>query len=298
MYTVGCAGGSGVACSRHDLWGPLLRDRVMRHTGGVGFPLRVEDVEAHTTPGHSLWSPVRPSLALPTSWWWDFFWHRAGFRQSYNKWGPAQVTTTLLGFTHGRLEFTTVRHLRLLDDIHTQATGYERLVRRSMVYDLKMIQTYYLYKDSVAEVFDELAIPPMEVEYLLSPMTGTSIDPRSFPDAAIALSDFPSQNPLSRVWELRQIQSLMMAVLDQIYDLRVDLTRELGERIGDHTVSLLPGAIRRSALDAHHEDRGDPGDPRRRIPTQTYPPLPKQPKEDGGPRMMPREAWGTIDFWR
>lgn len=281
----------------HALWHSLLRSTSHNgHTGGVGFPMPLEQVEALTSPGTMPWAPTRPSRAYYRQWWYDFYWHRHGFGQSYNKWGPEEVTATLLGFTRGRLDFTTVHHLEQLEAIHMHATGYERLVRRCMVDDLRMLEQYFFYVDSIDEAYNALGIDKIERQYLLSPFTGPAIKPRSFVDAANALKHFPSQNPLSRVWELRQIQALMIEVLEQILDLRADLTRELDERLGEHVVALLPGALSKFDKNAQLDERGHPGDPRR-IPEQTYPPMFKEPPDGGGPRMLPHEMLGNLDFW-
>lgn len=267
------------------------------HTGLVRFALSAAAAAVGTRPPDLRVRP-RPAQAPYTEWWTDFYWHKVMFRQSYNQWGLEHVYNVLMRFTNGQLEFTTFKDLRHLAEIHWNATDYEELFRRTMLVEMQTIKDYFPYDDARQQIWDAIGFKRGEVSYLLSLATGVAIEPRSFLDTKRALAHWPSQNPFSRLWELRQMQLLLLAVLGLIRDLRADLTLELAPRIGWDTLRSFAPDYTPQALADHREEYGEPGDLRRE-PRQIYPPMPREPKPGDGPRPYPHDliVKFNLDFW-
>ena len=227
----------------------------------------------------------RPAAAPPEEWWTDFFWHRAMFRQSYNRWSPEDVYNLLLQSTRGQLEFATVKDMQLLLQIQWDAARYEELYRRVMVGELYTIHRYFLKDPDRAMIYSAMGFERWEPSFLLRPTTGTPLDPRSLPDTRAALREWPSQNPISRLWEFRQVQLMVVAVLDQLMDVQMDLAQELAPRIGWDIIRSITKTVCPATLASHREERGEPGDPRRH-PKQTFAPLPREPRPGEGPQPL------------
>lgn len=228
-----------------------------------------------------------PARAPYTEWWIDFFWHRVMFKQSANQWLPEDVLGMVLRLTRSRTEFTTTQHLRVLIEAQRQASEYERLVRRAMAGELHTIKLYFPHPDSLNRIYHEFAFHKYEGAALLHPHNGRPIDPRSVPWIAKTLRGWPCQNPITRLWEMRQLQNLCNAVLWQISDARHDLVVELTGRVDPSVIEAIDWMSRGSGLKTYREERGDPGDPRRAIPVQTYTPLPREPTPETQLQPMP-----------
>lgn len=229
-----------------------------------------------------------PSRAHPNAWWTDFYWHRMMFKQSYNQWEIEDVWRLLLRFTRGRSEFTTPKHLIELRQIHRNATAYEALIRRAMVGDMRAVTLYYPSQQAQDQIYGELGLEFWEPRHILV-CSGTPIDPRSFVETRAVLVEWPAQNPISRLWEMRQLQRLLVEVLYQISDVRHDLTAELTSRLGLEAVQALDPLIFKTTVADHRRDRGEPGDPRRAPKRHTFPKLHPEPGPADSPRTLPHE---------
>ena len=78
---------------------------------------------------------------------------------------------------------------------------------------------------------------------------------------------------------------MVVAVLDQLMDVQMDLAQELAPRIGWDIIRSITKTVCPATLASHREERGEPGDPRRH-PKQTFAPLPREPRPGEGPQPL------------
>ena len=215
-------------------------------------------------------APLRPRAV--DDWVEDLYWHRHGFRQSQRKWDAEMVMRLACHRTRGRLSFTTVAHLRTLAGQLDQLRGYTGQIELAMGDPLRELRD--VCPDTWQSMLRVVDLPVIDARVILWSLTGTTLRDRTNPTVARALAQIPLPNPLSEIWELRQIYDLYSAAVELLEDTLLDLVEELSQTrpIAALQALLRPSLVGdlTSRLQLHHQTRGHPGDPRRAIPTQAY----------------------------
>ncbi len=203
----------------------------------------------------------------------DTRWHRRMFAQSRFRWTPQDALRVASRFSGGRLEFTTVKHLVLLDQAATDLFDYTDTVRLSLAGPVRAARD--AFGPSWLTVLPDVGLTEIEARLILA-AGSVHLDEPVSGDVSRVLRDLPLPNPLTQIWEIRQLQGMYLAAHGVLEDTFADLITELSERV---PLSLL--AARTSSLTARRLEqrletqaaaRGGPLDPRRRT-EQRFPAL-------------------------
>lgn len=208
-------------------------------------------------------------LARPhasTLWVDDVRWHRQMYGQSRFRWAPEDPLTIASRLTAGRLTFSTPRHLHQLEQALAVLSSHQARIAAALAPPLREVR--HEFGASWTEVLKEVALSPLEARIILwsCPGSGASQDVPDA-DAQRAIRGLPLPNPLTEIWELRQVALMYEAAWDLLEDALCDLVHELAPtrdlaQIARHTTSgdRLQLEFR---LARQRERRGEPGDVRR-----------------------------------
>lgn len=201
----------------------------------------------------------------------DVLWHRRMYRQSRFRWAAENATNIAMRSTRGRLEFSTPGHLAALESHRMELLGYTDQVRLAMASPLREARSAYGARWGTALAL--VGMPTMDARIIIWSAVGTTPEQVTNTDVRRVLRGIPLPNPLTEVWELKQLHSMFQAAGDLLEDAVCDLVHELRDHHG--LGSLAPLTVSGNAdqlrmrIEAQREQRGEPGD-RRRIPQQQY----------------------------
>ncbi|GAA1435900.1 hypothetical protein GCM10009616_34210 [Microlunatus lacustris] len=201
----------------------------------------------------------------------DILWHRQMYRQSRFRWAAENATNIAMRSTRGRLEFSTPKHLAALEVHRMELLGYTDQIRLAMASPLREARSAYGARWGTALAL--VGMSTMDARIIIWSAVGTTPDQVTNTDVRRVLRGIPLPNPLTEVWELRQLHSMFQAASDLLEDAVCDLVHELSDHHGldalaPLTVSSAADQLR-MRIEAQREQRGEPGD-RRRIPQQRY----------------------------
>lgn len=193
------------------------------------------------------------------------------FGESMFRWVPEDAVTIALRWTRGRVVHETPGHLRTLDRQISALGDYASPIDAAML-DLINAATATGDLDKGIAL---LGLTPQQftTERLIA--LSARHDPKH-PEIRRALRGIPFANPFNRLWELQQMRAMYIAAQNLLEDAFCDLVVELAPTQGwDYLAGLqqrmaFPGLLR-GRVDQQREERGEPGDPRRR-PEQRYRP--------------------------
>ncbi|WP_148221031.1 hypothetical protein [Xylanimonas cellulosilytica] len=209
----------------------------------------------------------------PREWVEDMGWHRRMFDQSYFRWMPEDPMSLALTWTKGRVLYETPRHLRFLDEQFVALRTYAAGIEHAMVPFLDDAQER-CSKDAWRSGLELVGLTSDDVS-LLRFYAPAQQAPHK--EVRRALRGWPLQNPFSRIWELRQMRAMYAAAENLLEDTFCDLAVELAPKHGWQNLSQVTlynnfASGLQQRVDWQREERGEPGDPRRR-PAQSYPAL-------------------------
>lgn len=216
---------------------------------------------------------VIPAAALqdrsPEQWLEDVRWHRRMFAQSHFRWVPEDPLHIALDYSHGRVLFETPAHLSRLDDQLMELREWKGQITDAMAAPLRQARSRYT-RAKWDQALDLIGLTEYDARVLI----GTAHQQtRQNPDVRRVLRGFPLPNPLTNVWELRQMESMYQAAENLLEDALCDLVEELAPRHGwANLAAVTVGRTERQLrfrLERQLQERGGPGDPRR-APHQHY----------------------------
>lgn len=206
-----------------------------------------------------------------SNWEEDILWHRRMYGQSRFRWVAEDALSIATRYTRGRLEFSTPAHLSSLDVQLLSLLGHADQIRLAMAAPLREIRdTHRRRWGSALELIDMTELDACVITWSA---IGTTPDQVTNEDAIRALRGLPLPNPLTEIWELRQMLGMYQAAADVLEDASCDLVLELATTRG--LAALAPLTLSRTPaqlsmrVNEQRELRGEAGDPRR-IPEQTY----------------------------
>ena len=208
---------------------------------------------------------------LPADWREDVLWHRQMYRQSRFRWAPENATNIAMQTTRGRLEFSTPKQLATLERQRMELLGYTDQVRLAMAAPLREARRAFGPRWGTALAL--VGMPTMDARIITWSAVGATPSQVTNADVRRVLHGIPLPNPLTEVWELRQLHSMFEAAGDLLEDAVCDLVLELRERQGlaalaPLTVSGIADQLR-MRVERQRDRRGGPGDGRR-VPQQQY----------------------------
>lgn len=242
--------------------------------------------------------PPAPAKSPYTEWWTDFFWHRVMFKQSVFQWAAEDVLGNVLRLLGSRTEFSKPQHLVLVRDVHEQVMDAELLICRAMLHEMNTITSYWGSGEARKQIYDQIGFQGWEAEELALGAR-FPLDPHELALTQQDMRGWPSQNPISRLWELRQIQTYHLSVSEQLDALRYELGMELSEWMPAAALAAIDKFATPIMQRAYVEARGEAGDPRRALRLQTYTPLPPEPTPATEPVPLPRRNLAKRDllYW-
>ena len=206
----------------------------------------------------------------------DTRWHRRMFSQARFRWTAEDVLQIASTATRGRLDFTTMTHLLELDQAAASVFDYADLVRLSMAGQIRDVRA--AFGPAWLDVLADVHLSEEEVRLILAaaPRGEPSESSIVAGDVRRVLHGLPLPNPLTQIWELRQLQGMYVAAHGVLEDTFADLVHEVADRVPMSAVAVMTScqtALRLEArLEQQRADRGGPGDPRRST-TQHFPSL-------------------------
>lgn len=204
----------------------------------------------------------------PGDWLEDMAWHRRMYDQSHFRWVPEDPLSIALTWVKGRVEFTTPGHLRRLDSQILGLRTYAAGIQDAMLEPLAEARRRLGSRDYAAGL-ELVSMTQTDVDILRHSSHAGSGPVRNHPEARRALRGIPLPNPLSKVWELRQMHGMYAAADNILEDTFCDLVLELAPDHGwDRLASLTnihhTGRGLELRVEFQRRERGAPGDPRRR----------------------------------
>ena len=206
-----------------------------------------------------------------SNWEEDVVWHRRMYGQSHFRWVTEDVLSIATRYTRGRLKFSTPAHLSNLDVQLLSLLGHTDQIRLAMAAPLREVRGAYGRRWGSA--LKLINMTELDARVITWSAIGTTPDQVTNSDAGRALRGIPLPNPLTEIWELRQMLAMHQAAVDVLEDASCDLVLELTPSRGlgplaPLTLSRTPAQLA-MRVNEQRELRGEPGDPRR-IPEQTY----------------------------
>lgn len=236
------------------------------------------------------WLPVKAGHTRePQRWLQDLYWHRVSSSGSEFTWSELDVTRVFLRFARGRSAFDRLDHLVALGDQQQRLYDHLEPVRLAGAHLLTRAQQESPPQHWVAartmlnldRVSASMAMWPVQVRPEDIPAA------LEHPEVRAAMHGYAFPNPLSQAWEVRQVLGMYESAVEVFEDMICDLASELQPDHGWISVSehfsrgagfaTGPAQMRRR-VDNHREERGEPGDLRRRV-GQVYGDAPQAPPE-------------------
>jgi hypothetical protein len=213
--------------------------------------------------------PPRPRAAA--DWAADARWHRRMYAQSRFRWVTEDAIGIATRFVRGRLEFTTTRHLTVLEESLGRLMTHADQIRLAMAGPLREVRT--TYGPGWGEALEVVDVSELDARIIIWSAVGARPHALTNADVQRAVRGLPLPNPLTEVWELRQVHGMYLAAQAVLEDTFCDLVGELTARSSLEVLAPLTtsGSARQLQLriTEQREARGGPDDPRRR-PEQRY----------------------------
>ena len=234
------------------------------------------------------WLPVKAGHTRePARWLEDFYWHRISSSGSEFTWSELDVTRVFLRFARGRSEFDAPEHLASLAGQQQRLYAHFEPVALAAAEMLTRAQHELPPQDwpdartmlNLDRVSASMAMWPAQVRPENVPAALED------PEVVAVMHGYAFPNPLSRAWELLQVLGMYEATIAVFEDMICDLATELQPDHGWISVAehcsrgsgftVTPSQMRQR-VEGHHDDRGQPGDPRRQA-RQDHGPAPQAP---------------------
>lgn len=211
---------------------------------------------------------VIPTAALrrgPEDWLEDLGWHKRMYAQSHFRWVPEDAMTLALSYTRGRILFETTAHLRALDEQIMRLRQYTKQIEDAMAAPLRQARGCCTAQDW-GEGLELLRLTELDVRIIQG--TASTGDPSRNPEVRRALRGWPLPNPLTQVWELRQMVGMYRAADDILEDTLCDFATELAPTRGWEVLAALTTSrygqlLIRRVQDQHGRRGSEATDPRR-----------------------------------
>jgi len=213
----------------------------------------------------------------------DVRWHRETYQESRFKWWDIDVMKIVTANTGGKLDFTTLHDLRVLQQWRVELCTFATSVRRGMAPPLR--EAYRVWNDW-EPIADEVGMTPLECAETIYIDDGFPAEQNPPPHPVVRINTSVAGmvfgNPLIHIVEMKQMWRMYTAAVDMHDDTICDLTEELSGTHSAHDIARAAGMSHAVGFgyrfDEVRQARGGPGDPRR-IPTQESdlllePPLP------------------------
>lgn len=245
-------------------------------------------------------SPMSIQSGEYPTWCDDLRWHRdyGGVKFVWFDDDPFKLAAA---FTYGKVEHTTLADLRDLHARVVEIGDFALTIQRAIGQSANRIHRQLPHLDDT-QVADELGIPVME--YRIARQMATFAGPDQCTNHAVTrIKDdvwdkLFFKNPMIWTFELKKIWDLYTAAEHVLYDAMADLADELQTTtypadilraigITSYSPTLLTDWLRR-----HRDERGLPGDPRRRpttMPVFHYPII-ERPNHAAADAYMPAQA--------
>lgn len=200
----------------------------------------------------------------PEAWVDDVAWHRQMLRQSRLRWTHENAMAIALHFTRGQLEYRSEHDLERLGAQQLRLLDEASAVRRAIARPLRAV--YQEIRVTWADALNVVGLTDDEAHLIL--WQGAVQGSEGTRETRRVTSGLPWSNPLTEVWELRQLASLYAAAAAILEDVVCDLADELvGEwrdlaKVAPLTSSRSPGQLL-MRLEDNRSARGSVGDPRR-----------------------------------
>ena len=206
----------------------------------------------------------------PADWVDDMRWHRVMYAESKFRWAPEDPVRIAMRWARGRIVFETPGQLKRLDAQLMQLREYTCQIQDAMAPRLRTARPKL--GQAWLESLELIGLGDQQARFIID--TAHPVNPdKAHPEVTRALRGIPLPNPLSQVWELRQMHAMYAAAVNLLEDVACDLILELAPKHGwDYLGSLTVcrnGQQLRWRVEDQREERGEPGDPRR-LPEQTY----------------------------
>lgn len=203
------------------------------------------------------------SERAPSEWVDDLRWHQHMFQRSWFRWVPEDPLTLVLSWTDGRLEYQSLSHLTWaqgrLHQLSSYAGGIDREITRCLVVAR---ETCAPSQWTAGLELMQLDPPPNSLSNSPYQAQGPSAEVRRIQ------RHVPLLNPMTTVWELRQMRSLYHCAEDLLDDVICDLALELHPEHGwsalQEALGPPQGRDLYERVQLQRARRGEPGDPRRR----------------------------------
>ena len=200
----------------------------------------------------------------------DLRWHKHMFRQSRFRWWDEHAMRIVTRHTGGQLEFSTVRHLELLQQYQYQVGEHLLLCREAMAEPLRQARDTLGGWEPVAAA---LGLSVVDCKVILWFAAGTRPEDRTNVNVKAVLRKLPFSNPLIQAWELKQLWRLYEAAADIFEDAICDLIEELRPTRPEEVLVRASQDVSPVGLAARvrhaRQERGGPEDPRR-TPAQIF----------------------------
>ncbi len=201
----------------------------------------------------------------------DLRWHKHMFQQSRFQWTGEHVMAVVTRITGGQLDFSTVRHLRLLQRDQDQLRDYSAQCQSAMGEPLEEAGVC-VGGGGWHHVARAVGLEPAECTLTVAMARRTPPAERTNADVRRVMRALPFCNPLIQVWELKQLWRLYEATRDIVEDTICDLLLELLPTcpVEELTQALGPLSMKPAERARWSRlERGGPGDPRR-VPQQVF----------------------------
>jgi len=202
----------------------------------------------------------------------DVRWHRETYRESKFKWWECDVMKIVTANTGGKLDFTTLQDLRVLQQWRYELCSFAGLVQRGMAPPLRAAFAVWNDWEPIAGAVGLTPLECAETVYLDN-MFPADQGQRPHPVARIdkSVAGMVFGNPLIHIVEMKQMWLMYAAAVDLHDDTICDLGEELqtthcAEDIA-HAAGMAHAVGFGHRFTAIRAARGGPGDPRR-IPAQ------------------------------
>jgi len=220
--------------------------------------------------------PVSDRLARRELWLADLAWHRETYREAKFRWWDLDVMSIVTYNTWGRVDFTTLKHLRWLEEWRLEIAVFTDQCQMAMAAPLRQAR-----ETLGAAGWDEVAVLVglTAVECSLADWLDTHAEPEQrVPNFQVQriqdmVAGMVSANPLILIFELKQLWRMYQAAEAVHEDTLCDLVEELRGTRREEDITEAAGLVSVAGLGhrvaAARAARGGPGDPRR-VPVQKF----------------------------
>lgn len=214
-------------------------------------------------------------LARFESWTQELREHRELHNQSRFRWWDTDIMSLATWTTWGRIDFTTLRHLRSLEKWRAELALYTRACEINGMAPPLIDAQELLYGSGRCwtEIAEAVHLTELDCRIVVGTYRFSEPALREPNKQVRRILRMAYSNPLIRVWETKQLVAMHAAAVNVLEDTLIDLVEELRptHRLSD--IMRAAGSANEDRLAdriaTQREARGGPDDPRRR-PRQTF----------------------------